>query len=48
MGKVEKIEFTGYELLAARFREEVQELWRKENENGQRTEGRHWYGESVL
>jgi hypothetical protein len=34
MGNVEAIEFTGYESLAARFREEVQELWRKEDENG--------------
>jgi hypothetical protein len=48
MGNVESIEFTGYESLAARFREEVQELWRKENENGQRTQGRHGYGECLL
>jgi hypothetical protein len=32
MGKVEAIEFKDYESLAARFREEVQELWRKEDE----------------
>jgi hypothetical protein len=32
MGRVEAIEFTNYESLAARFRTEVQELWRKEDE----------------
>jgi Family of unknown function (DUF6516) len=32
MGKVEAVEFDDYESLAARFREEVQELWRKEDE----------------
>jgi hypothetical protein len=32
MGAVETVEFDDYESLAARFREEVQELWRKEDE----------------
>jgi hypothetical protein len=32
MGKVERVEFDGYEALAARFYGEVQELWRKEDE----------------
>ena len=32
MGKVEAVEFDDFESLAARFREEVQELWRKEDE----------------
>ncbi len=32
MGKVEPVEFTNHEALAARFQEEVQELWRKEDE----------------
>lgn len=32
MGKTEAVEFDDYESLAARFREEVQELWRKEDE----------------
>jgi hypothetical protein len=32
MGSVEAIEFKDYASLAARFREEVQELWRKEDE----------------
>jgi hypothetical protein len=32
MGNVEAVEFEGYESLAARFREEVLELWRKEDE----------------
>ena len=32
MGTVEAVEFDNYESLAARFREEVQELWRKEDE----------------
>jgi hypothetical protein len=32
MGRVEAIEFEDYESLAARFRIEVQELWRKEDE----------------
>lgn len=32
MGEVEPIEFNNYESLAARFRTEVQELWRKEDE----------------
>jgi hypothetical protein len=32
MGNVEAIEFKGYESLAARFLEEVHELWRKEDE----------------
>ncbi len=35
MGKAEATEFNGYESLAAHFREEVQELWRKENESNQ-------------
>ena len=35
MGIMEAIEFTDYESLAVQFRDEVQELWRKENdENG--------------
>ena len=32
MGKVETIKFKDYETLTARFRDEVQELWRKEDE----------------
>ena len=32
MGSVKAIEFKDYASLAARFREEVQELWRKEDE----------------
>jgi len=32
MGNVEAFEFRDYETLAAHFREEVQELWRKEDE----------------
>ena len=32
MGKSEPIEFKGYESLAARFYQEVWELWRKEDE----------------
>jgi hypothetical protein len=32
MGKVEAIEFRDYESLAARFLEEVRQLWRKEDE----------------
>lgn len=32
MGSQESFEFGGYESLAARFYEEVQELWRKEDE----------------
>jgi hypothetical protein len=32
MGRQELFEFGGYESLAARFYEEVQELWRKEDE----------------
>jgi hypothetical protein len=32
MGKVEAVEFDVYETLAIRFRKEVQELWRKEDE----------------
>jgi hypothetical protein len=32
MGKVEAVEFDDYESLAARFRTEVQGLWRKEDE----------------
>ena len=32
MGKVEAVEFQDYESLAARFRAEVQELWRKEDD----------------
>jgi hypothetical protein len=32
MGKVETIKFKDYETLASRFRDEVQELWRKEDE----------------
>ncbi len=32
MGRVEEFRFTGYEALVARFEEEVQELWRKEDE----------------
>ena len=32
MGKVEIIKFKDYETLASRFRDEVQELWRKEDE----------------
>lgn len=32
MGKVEAVPFVDYESLAARFREEVKELWSKENE----------------
>ena len=32
MGKLEAVEFNGYQALAARFYEEVRELWRKENE----------------
>jgi hypothetical protein len=32
MGKVEAVEFANYESQAARFRREVQELWRKEDE----------------
>jgi hypothetical protein len=32
MGKVEAIKFKDYETLASRFRDEVQELWRKEIE----------------
>ena len=32
MGSVEAVAFVDYESLAARFREEVQELWSKENE----------------
>jgi hypothetical protein len=32
MGTVEPVAFDNYESLAARFREEVQELWRKEDE----------------
>jgi hypothetical protein len=30
MGKVEAIEFKDFETLASRFRDEVQELWKKE------------------
>jgi hypothetical protein len=32
MGKVAAINFKDYETLASRFRDEVQELWRKEDE----------------
>jgi hypothetical protein len=32
MGKVERIEFDSYEALANRFYREVQELWRREDE----------------
>lgn len=32
MGKRESFEFTGYQALAARFSNEVRELWRKEDE----------------
>jgi hypothetical protein len=32
MGQVQDIEFDDYESLAARFRAEVHELWRKEDE----------------
>jgi hypothetical protein len=32
MGEVEAIQFKDYETLASRFREEVQELWRNEDE----------------
>jgi Family of unknown function (DUF6516) len=32
MGRVEAIPFNGYESLAACFQEEVEELWRKEDE----------------
>ena len=32
MGTVSSVEFEGYESLAARFRGEVQELWRLEDE----------------
>jgi hypothetical protein len=32
MGTVEPIEFESYQALATRFREEVMELWRKEDE----------------
>ena len=32
MGKVEEIEFEGYEALLNRFQQEVQELWRIEDE----------------
>ena len=34
MGDVEPVDFNGYELLAGSFYEEVKELWRKEDENG--------------
>jgi hypothetical protein len=34
MGKVEAIKFKDYETLASDFREEVHELWRKEDEQG--------------
>ncbi len=33
IGKVEAIEFKDFETLASRFRDEVQELWRKEHES---------------
>lgn len=33
MGIVEAVEFKDYKSLAARFREEVQELWRTEDES---------------
>jgi hypothetical protein len=32
MGKVESVEFRDYQSLAARFQNEVHELWRKEDE----------------
>jgi hypothetical protein len=32
MGRVEAIKFKDYATLASRFRDEVQELWRKEDE----------------
>jgi hypothetical protein len=32
MGKVEAVEFDGYESLARRFHQEVKDLWRKEDE----------------
>lgn len=32
MGRVEDIHFPGYEALVNRFQSEVQELWRKEDE----------------
>lgn len=32
MGSIEKVRFDNYESLAARFRREVEELWRKEDE----------------
>jgi uncharacterized protein YfaT (DUF1175 family) len=32
MGRIERIEFTGYEELTTRFRREVEELWRREDE----------------
>jgi len=33
MGKIEPVEFDGYEALASRFQKEVRELWRKEDES---------------
>jgi hypothetical protein len=35
MGTVEPVRFEGYRVLAARFRKEVLELWRKEDEQRQ-------------
>ena len=32
MGKIERIEFAGYEALVRRFESEVRELWRTEDE----------------
>ena len=37
MGKREPFEFHGYEALAARFYDEVRELWRKEDEAGHKS-----------
>ena len=37
MGKQESFEFTGYEVLAGRFYDEVRDLWRKEDEGRRKT-----------
>ena len=52
MGKVEAIEFNDYETLATRFREEVQVLWRNEDEENCggpiEVQGWHEHGRSLL
>jgi hypothetical protein len=41
MGEVKAVKFKDYETLASRFRDEVQELWSKEDEKSQEPQREH-------